>query len=82
MEIYAEPYINHQIDDFIRRRIRKSKDNKEYAGLELYSAYKNWCREYNTLPKSKYKFYEALEKDFLKVRNKKYGILFLGVKLK
>ncbi len=81
MEVYAEPYINHEIVDFIKRRIRKSK-NAECEGLVLFSAYKKWCREYNTLPKSRYKFYKALEREFLKTKNRKYGTMFLGVKLR
>ncbi|MGK4042216.1 primase-like DNA-binding domain-containing protein [Heyndrickxia oleronia] len=81
MEIYAEPYIGHEIEDFVKRRIGKSSNN-ECAGLELYGAYKKWCQEYNTLPKSRNKFYDILEKDFIKVRDKKYGIIFLGVRLK
>lgn len=80
MEIYAEPYINHEIIDFMKRRTRKSK-NATCAGLELFSAYKKWCREFNTLPKSRYKFYKTLEKEFLLVRDKN-GINFLGVKLR
>jgi len=81
MEIYAEPYIEHEIEDFIKRRIRRSSCT-ECTGLELYRAYKQWCKEFNTLPKSRNKFYETLEKDFIKVRDKKYGIIFLEARLR
>ncbi|MBS4171918.1 hypothetical protein [Bacillus sp. FJAT-49736] len=81
MEVYAEPYIEHEIEDFVKRRIRRS-NRAECTGLELFQNYKQWCREYNTLPKSRNKFYETLEKDFIKVRDKKYGIIFLKVRLR
>lgn len=81
MKIYAEPYIDHKIEDFVKRRIGKSKGS-EYTGLEIFQAYKNWCRDYNTLPKSRTKFYKTLEKYFTKVKDEKYGIIFLEVRLR
>lgn len=80
MRIYAEPYVQHEIEDFIKRKVRSSS-NKECTGLHLFNAYKKWCREYNTLPKSRFKFYNAMENKFDKVKDKKYGIVFLRVKL-
>ncbi|MBT2615104.1 MULTISPECIES: primase-like DNA-binding domain-containing protein [unclassified Bacillus (in: firmicutes)] len=81
MQTYAEPYISHEIEDFVKRRIGRSSSNK-CTGLKLYRTYKSWCSEYNTLPKSRNKFYDSLEKDFKKIRDKKYGIIFLGVRLR
>lgn len=81
MQAYAEPYIDHKIEDFVKRRIGRSSC-KECTGLELYRAYRKWCKDYNTIPKSRNKFYDVLEKDFTKVKDKKYGIIFSGVRLR
>lgn len=80
MKIYAEPYVKHEIGDFIRMRVRRSK-NTECNASELFEVYKKWCRENNTLRKSRHEFYAGLEKNFTKVKDGNGKFAFLEVKL-
>lgn len=79
MEIYAEPYVKHEIEHFVKRRLGKSQ-NVTRSGIELFKHYRIWCREYNTLPKSRSEFYKVLGKYFVQKNNN--GINFEGVRLR
>ncbi|WP_144561660.1 hypothetical protein [Bacillus mycoides] len=75
-------YIDHEMNDFLRLKIRKWKDGP-FRGTELHQIYIKWCIENNTVPKRKIELYKALEdRGFEKTKDKIGIIYFKGVKLK
>ncbi|GKV69835.1 hypothetical protein NCCP2716_23330 [Sporosarcina sp. NCCP-2716] len=67
MEIYAKPYVKHRISMFTGNRVLK-REGFKCQGMEIYNAYKEWCRKSNTLPYPKNKLYSTLEKKYRKTK--------------
>ncbi|PID15587.1 hypothetical protein CSV63_07350 [Sporosarcina sp. P34] len=67
MEIYAKPYVKHQISKFTSVKVLK-RDGFKCLGMDIYNTYKDWCRKSNTLPYPKNKLYKTLEKKYEKTK--------------
>lgn len=67
MEIYAKPYVKHQISKFTGAKVLK-REGFKCLGMDIYNAYKEWCRKSNTLPQPKNKLYVVLERKYKKTK--------------